>query len=333
VSAGSERDPTPSSDPATAPGSYLDDLAPGTTSRSEALPLSNGQRWWVERTERYVAAKSGVDQLWRKRTARVLLNLVLPFGRDHGPSHFERLGFDPPTSARAVTRAMIEALRDTPTLAPTSRQNWTSRLRGFLAFDGNPLATDDDLWKFGKPIPKKRPYLALEKAKAILKAAEGRERLVVALGLFNGLRSVEIHRLKVGDLCLDEQPMTVWILGKGTRGGKARRIALNPLAYGELLQFVKGKRPGDPVYPGTYSTIDKDFRKAQHRAGFEVAVGTHALRRSFGRLSNDAGVGIAQIQAVYGHASPSTTSYYIGVEETRMAAGMDQMARFFEQEA
>ncbi len=84
------------------------------------------------------------------------------------------------------------------------------------------------------------------------------------------------------------------------------------------------------MYPGPYGAIDKDWRRAQRRGGF-APVGTHALRRSFGRISHDAGTPTAEIQAVYGHAAESTTSKYIGIEEQRMARGMAQMASYFEE--
>src|SRR5208282_932690 len=128
----------------------------------------------------------------------------------------------------------------------------------------------------------------------------------------------------------DERLPTMWVLGKGERGGKPRRIPINPMAFAEIEPFVRGKRPEDPVYPGPYGAIDKDWRRVQRRAGF-VPVGTHALRRSFGRISHDAGTPTAEIQAVYEHASEATTAQYIGIEEQRMAQGMAQMAAFFQE--
>ena len=291
------------------------------TSRLE-VTVPERERWyWNERVERYVTSRNGVGENWRRQVRRAPRNL---------PGWFERLGFETPTSASGVTLRMVEALRDTPLLAPCSRQNWTSKLRGFLASEGCPLSTDNELWFCGAPVPRKRPYLEIAKAKAILNAAKGRERLVVVLGLFNGLRVCEMSRLRVRDLELDEQPPTMWVLGKGARGGRPRRIPINPSAYAEIEQFIRGRRPEDPVYPGPFGAIDKDWRRAQRRAGF-VPVGTHALRRSFGRISHDAGTPTAEIQAVYGHAAESTTSKYIGVEEQRMARGMAQMATYFEE--
>ncbi len=129
---------------------------------------------------------------------------------------------------------------------------------------------------------------------------------------------------------MDEHPPMMWVLGKGARGGKRRAVPINPMAYGEIEAFVRGKRPEDPVYPRPFGMIDKDWRRAQRRAGF-VPVGTHALRRSFGRISHDAGTPTAEIQAVYGHASEATTAMYIGVEEQRMAQGLAKMAAYFQE--
>ena len=102
------------------------------------------------------------------------------------------------------------------------------------------------------------------------------------------------------------------------------------MAYAEVAAFAQAKRPEDPLFPGPYGAIDKVWRAAQRRAGFPP-VGTHALRRSFGRISHDAGTPTAEIQAVYGHASESTTAVYIGIEEQRMAKGMAQMAAYFQE--
>lgn len=282
------------------------------------------ERWyWNERVERYVTSRNGVGESWRKQVRRAMRNI---------PGWFARLGFEPPTSASGVTRSMVEALRDTPLLAPCSRQNWTSKLRGFLAAERHPLSAEPDLWHFGKPVPRKRPYVEIGRAKAILDKARGRERLVVVLGLMNGLRACEMARLRVRDLEMNEQPPMMWVLGKGSRGGKPRLIPINPMAYGEIAAFIHGRRPEDPVFPGSYGAIDKAWRAAQRRAGFPP-VGTHALRRSFGRISHDAGTPTAEIQAVYGHAAESTTAQYIGIEEQRMAKGMAQMAAYFQEAA
>lgn len=288
------------------------------------------ERWMAERIERYVEARRGVSEQWRRTTARALRNMVYPCGRGgrRRSGLFVRLGYPAPLHHSDVTPRMIEALRGAEWLSSCTRQNWMSRLKGFLGWCGNPIAVDPDLWRFGKPVARKRPYVDVVQAKLLTAAAEGRERLIVAVLFFNGARPCELFRLRVGDLDLEGSPPMMTLRGKGRYSGKERRIPINPLAYGEILPFVRGKRPEDPVWPGTYSAIDHAWRVLLQRSGVPPR-GLYSLRRGFGRISHDAGVPVEEIQAIYGHASPATTAHYIGVEETRMASGLRRMAEVF----
>jgi site-specific recombinase XerD len=103
---------------------------------------------------------------------------------------------------------------------------------------------------------------------------------------------------------------------------------LNPLIFGEIELFVLGKRPEAPVWPGTYSAIDHDWRRLLRQAGVAPR-GPFSMRRGFGRISHDAGVAIESIQAMYGHESPATAAFYIGVEENRMVTGLRRIAEVF----
>ena len=204
--------------------------------------MPNAARWWTERVERYVASRHGVSEKWRRQTERALRNLAVPCGprARRKRAWFARLGFSPPTSASSITRAMVEALRDTPLLAPCSRQNWTSRLRGFLTYEGHMLAADPEIWHFGKPVARKRPYLDIGKAKAILKIAEGRERLIVVLGLFNGLRAcgdLPSPRARSGDGPAATDHV-------GAREGRARRKAPPHPDQPDGLRGDRAVRPG-----------------------------------------------------------------------------------------
>ncbi|MCI4331460.1 MAG: tyrosine-type recombinase/integrase, partial [Thermoplasmata archaeon] len=267
---------------------------------------------------------------WRVRTGRVLRNMAYPYGSGGRvrPPVFVRLGFAAPGHDSDVTERMVEALSRADWLASTSRQNWLSRLRGFLGWCGNPIAADPEIWRFGRPIPRRRPYVDVPTAKLVLDAAVGRERLLVAILLLHGARPVELHRLRVGDLDLEGAPPTMVLKGKGRYSAKERRVPINPLAYGEMLPFVRGKRTEDAVWPGSYHAIDHDWRRLLRRAGVAPR-GLYSMRRGFGRISHDAGVPIESIQAMYGHESPATTAFYIGVEENRMAAGLKRMAEVF----
>ena len=283
-------------------------------------------RWVAYRVGEYVATRGGVSESWRRQTRHLLTRFFLPTAK---PPIFERLGFPMPVAPRDVTRAMVDALGETDLFLPSSRQNFLSRLHGFLAWSGNPIAADPTIWRFGKPEAFHRRWVTLDQGVAMLRCAQDSERVVIALGLLNGLRAIEIARLRVRDAIPDGNPPVLRVMGKGRGGGKPRLVAMNPMIVGELRPFLVGKSPEEPVYPKPYSTIYKAVRRAAKRAGLGV-VGTHDLRRSFGSIAHDAGTPVEEIQAVYGHASPAMTTYYIGVDIARMARGLSVMARYVE---
>jgi integrase len=52
----------------------------------------------------------------------------------------------------------------------------------------------------------------------------------------------------------------------------------------------------------------------------------HDSRRTYGKLSHKGGAKIEQIQPSYGHASPSTTKRYLGIEQDLRNAPCDHLA-------
>ncbi len=295
--------------------------------RPEATATGDA-RWVAYRVGDYVASRGGVSSSWRRQTQSLLTRFFLSDSRGH-PAIFSRLGFEMPVAPKDVTRQMVEALRDTDLFLPCSRQNFLSRLKGFLGWCGNPIAADPSLWNFGKPEAFNRRWITVDQGLAMLRIARNEERLLVALGLLNGLRAVEILRLHVRDVQLAANPPVLRVMGKGRMGGKPRLIALNPMIAGELAPFLTGKRPEDLVYLGSYSAIYKRVSRVGRRAGIPV-VGTHDLRRSFGTIAHAAGTPVEEIPAVYGHASPAMTTYYIGVDVARMSKGLSTMAKYVE---
>jgi len=57
-------------------------------------------------------------------------------------------------------------------------------------------------------------------------------------------------------------------------------------------------------------------------------LGTHTLRRIFGRMAYDAGVELLQIPARMGFATVEMTTRYIGIRAERMAAGLPRMEAY-----
>jgi site-specific recombinase XerD len=157
-----------------------------------------------------------------------------------------------------------------------------------------------------------------------------RDLAMAGLMLYCGLRSCEVLALRVTDIDIGGR----WLLVHG-KGGKERRVPLDgdlaavintyllterPDSLEESL-FVVGKGPhrGRPLTPAGLRTV---FR--YHRAVSGIGAGApHALRHTFGTALAEAGVDLAVMQALLGHAHVDTTARYIHLAPTHVKAQYD----------
>ena len=146
-----------------------------------------------------------------------------------------------------------------------------------------------------------------------------RDLAMAGLMLYCGLRSCEVLALHVTDVDIGGR----WLLVKG-KGDKERRVPLDvdlaAVISGYLLNerpdtatttslFVVAKGPtrGRPL---THAGLRTIFR--YHRQMTGVSAGApHALRHTFGTALAEAGVDLAVMQALLGHAHVDTTARYI----------------------
>ena len=145
-----------------------------------------------------------------------------------------------------------------------------------------------------------------------------RDRAIAGLMVFCGLRSGEVLALEVKDVDIGGRWLKVF--GKGR---KERRVPLDVDVAGMIQTYLLAERPettskalfvvakgpnrGEPLTPAGLRTI---FR--YHRAKAEVAAGhPHALRHTFGTSLAEAGVDLAVMQALLGHAHIDTTARYV----------------------
>jgi site-specific recombinase XerD len=82
---------------------------------------------------------------------------------------------------------------------------------------------------------------------------------------------------------------------------------------------AKGAHRGQPLTPAGLRTI---FRYHRDRAGVPAAH-PHALRHSFGTALAEAGVDLAVIQALLGHAHVDSSVGYIHLAPVRVRAAFD----------
>jgi site-specific recombinase XerD len=157
-----------------------------------------------------------------------------------------------------------------------------------------------------------------------------RDRAIAGLMLYCGLRSAEVLALDVADVDIGGRWLTV--MGKGQR---ERRVPLDAdvasviqvylLAErpesdsGRLFLVAKGPNRGRPLTAAGLRTV---FR--YHRGLTGITAGhPHALRHTFGTALAEAGVDLAVMQALLGHAHVDTTARYIHLAPAHVKAEFD----------
>jgi site-specific recombinase XerD len=157
-----------------------------------------------------------------------------------------------------------------------------------------------------------------------------RDRAIAGLMLFSGLRSAEVLGLDVADVDIGRG--WVRVIGKGD---KERRVPLDPDVAALVQSYLLAERPesGSPalflVAKGPHrgdrlsaAGLRRVFR--YHRESSGVAAGhPHALRHSFGTALAEAGVDLAVLQALMGHAHIESAAAYIHLAPRHLRAAYD----------
>jgi integrase/recombinase XerC len=157
-----------------------------------------------------------------------------------------------------------------------------------------------------------------------------RDKAIAGLMLFSGLRTVEVLALRVGDIDIARG----WAKVAG-KGGRERRTPIDTQVAGLVQTYLlveraatdtdvlfvvaKGPHRGQPLTPAGLRTV---FRYHRQRAGVPAAH-PHALRHSFGTALAEAGVDLAVIQTLMGHAHVDSSVVYIHLAPVRVRAAFD----------
>jgi integrase len=292
----------------------------GALSQSEA---KSSRRAWNATVGQFITWKRNegrvgetwlVRMRWELLRVPTLLQRVTPEATITTPSGLQ------PDDIRALRRGL-----------PWERATWgvhLSALRQFLRWTGNPCADQKSLWLLPTGEPSHRRWISKRQLLRLLQKARGPERVLVCLEGLNGLRRVEVLRLRSKDVLFDEGALR--ILGKGRYGGKWRTIPMHPATRAALANWLKNKESADLVLPLSRSGVDAILRRLALRSGFDMKlskVSHHDLRRTFGRLSHRAGMSLVQLKNLYGHSSLDQTAGYIGLDRDEMREGLERFAR------
>jgi integrase len=291
--------------------------APVSRSRTEAT-------LWADKVDEYIRYRDSEGLIGRRWVSGLRFTLL------RLPKVWGRLGVDPlPRGPADLGSNHLAVLRGGAGWERATLQFYFSSLRGFARWGGNRLADETTPWRLPPGVARRRRWLTKAHLQELARAATGRARLLVSLEGFNGLRRIEVLRLRAQDVNLAEGLLSV--LGKGRMGGKWRQIPLHRTARPELARALRGLKPEDRILPISASGADVLLRKAADAAGFStrgIRVSHHDLRRSFGRLAHAAGMDLVQLKNLYGHASMDMTVHYVGLDMDRMRSGLGRFERF-----
>jgi integrase len=244
------------------------------------------------------------------------------------PALLRRVGVgSPPVTPDRLTVAHIEALKRGLPWSPATFTVHFTALRRFLRWARNPLHARRALWAVPAAATSRRRWLVPEQLVQLYRASRGRERVLVALEGFNGLRRVEVLRLRVRDIDFGRQRLHV--LGKGRNGGKWRTLPMFTETASVLRSLPGPHGEDDRIVPWSRSGADLALRRVTQRAGFRdpgLKISHHDLRRTFGRIAHQAGMDLVQLKNLYGHTSLDQTVHYIGLDEDEMRAGLSRLA-------
>lgn len=269
---------------------------------------------------------------------------------------FAFLGLDPSDTAtlRLVTPAHVAeyaahvSKRDaTGTLANAatvarklssvrSAFNW---LRACGVLEGNPAA-----FVRSPRVSAQSPRQGLSKgeARAMVDGMTGvsvkalRDRAILLVMLYGGLRRAEVSALRIGDLYEERGYSVAHVRGKG---GKVRTVPLKVEAVRAVAEYLeadgrtgagadvplfvptRNNRTGKTDRAMTPGMVWYVVREAAARAGIIKRISPHSLRHTAITLALDGGAKVERVQAFAGHADPKTTIRYF-----RTAADLDQSA-------
>jgi|GEM_PF-1014449 len=155
-----------------------------------------------------------------------------------------------------------------------------------------------------------------QRTKLIGSCSTAREKAIVSLMAYNGLRPVEVQRLQASDLDFRKSLLSVWGKGKSARSKEVivlfKTVALHLKAYLREAAIKKG-----PLFPGLsyadlHQTITSLFKemKLPAKTATQLPHSPHSLRHTAGQLMYDEGVPLEFIQRTLRHSTVQSTLVY-----------------------
>jgi integrase len=188
-------------------------------------------------------------------------------------------------------------------------------------------------------VPQSRRELTIDELRKICGRAKGELRVLLALGVYTGLRLGDCATLRWAEVDLRRKMIRRIPNKTARRNPKPVTIPIHP-ALEDMLTKAPTKERGEYVLTGiaemytrrvdlVTDLVQRHFHQCKiktHKPGTGtegkravVEVGFHSLRHTFVSLCRDSNAPLAVVESIVGHSNPSMTRHYTHVGE--LAAG------------
>ena len=157
-----------------------------------------------------------------------------------------------------------------------------------------------------------------------------RDKLMIALMLFNGLRTCEVERMDIKDCGTREDVPIIYIQRKG-KSDKNEMIVLHPECVRMFEDYISERdfQAHEPLFI-THRPQDREVLRLSRNMIARIVknrlkaigindpkISAHSLRHTFGSLLIEQGVDIEDVRELMGHSSTNVTKIYVELAQQR----------------
>ncbi len=180
--------------------------------------------------------------------------------------------------------------------------------------------------------PQKVPnYLMNDEVTAIITNCRSlKERLIIKLLVYTGIRVSELCSIRVQDIDINNKTLKI----RNGKGDKDRLVVFSDKVVSDLrlylMEIKDNKGRTDFLFPTSKSkrvspvTIERVVRNIVKRSGIPKKVTPHTFRHTFATSLLRNGADLRIIQLLLGHSSISTTQIYTHVDDRALKMGYEK---------
>ncbi len=158
-----------------------------------------------------------------------------------------------------------------------------------------------------------------------------RDRAIMSLLFFGGLRSRELRKLRVGDVDLEKRLVRI----RDSKNRIEDYVVISGGCAGDLRAWLRMRDERGPyLFNGkdgmlSYGAVRKAVKRAAKKAGLEGKVTPHVLRHALASLLVANGCDVSFVQKQLRHRSISITMIYVHINKELLKKEYDRYVPWF----